>query len=80
MTLLDLLVKGSGVPADKLRELFAAGANAEPDLAPIAEAATAKLNEELTSEKLVALGKVLFSQGLDILHGNIVSRDHPSDA
>lgn len=80
MTLADLLFKAAGTPADKLRELAAAGAAADPDLAPIADAFVARLDENLSTDKLLALVSVITSEAQDIAHGRLSPRRHPGDA
>lgn len=80
MTLADILLKAAGIPADKLRELAAAGAEAAPDLAPIADTLISRMDEELTTEKWLALVSALTSEAQDIAHGELRPRSHPSDA
>jgi len=80
MTLLDLLLKAAGLPADTLTALITAGGNAAPDLKPLADEWIARLGEAVSSDNLALLAAALPAELADIVHGNLSPRRHPSDA
>ena len=80
MTIADILSKAANVPVAALEAIISAGAVAAPDFKPEADRLTAWLDENASAEKLVELGKVIFSESNDIAHGDIKPANHPSDA
>jgi hypothetical protein len=80
MTLLELLVKWTGLAGPALISLLTAGKQASPDLAPIADDWLAKLNTALDPAALGALVAALPAELADIVRGHFVAKDHPDSA
>lgn len=79
MNILDILTKGAGVPAGKIRELILAGAKAVPELADEAQLIVAAMDSALSTDELLELGGTIIAEARGIAAGKIDPRDHPSD-
>ena len=80
MTILDILTKGVGVPADKLRALLIAGGEAAPDLKPTADKILDTLERAIEPSNLATVSALVAEELKNIIGGNLDGRDHPSDA
>jgi hypothetical protein len=79
MTIFDLIKKATGGHVD-LETLMRHLASQYPDIAPQINDALFKLQQNLTDANLLAVAMALPAELLNIAHGKIQPRRHPSDA
>jgi hypothetical protein len=80
MTLQDLLNKIVAGAGDRLLDFLSEVALKLPDLAPLANQWMTLLQEAVSLNSLVSLGKALPGEIANIAQGKLDPRDHPSDA
>ena len=80
MTVIQLLEKAAGLPADLLISLLRTLASAQPDFAASIEGIIAKLEAAVPVANLIAVAEALPKEIANIAQGKIDPRQHPSDA
>jgi hypothetical protein len=80
MTLLQILSKAAGFPAERILALLVTAGTAAPDLKPQFDELIARLNAAIDQANLIALAEALPSEIAAIARGELHPKTHPSDA